>query len=137
MKEEIQNIIGWILCAVLVVGMNVFSLRLVWLGVRSLMGKTLNLPPSKRRWARMRAEVIEDEESDDRQVRYYYDYQEYTSKIGGFSVYGDKAMIYVRRSDPAVVKEFVPQPPMTRAAAFSCIFIAAVFLFFEAVFIFA
>jgi hypothetical protein len=137
MKEEIQNIIGWILCAALVIGMNVFSLRLVWLGVRSLMGKTLNLPPSKRKWARMRADVIEDEESDDRQVRYNYDYQEYTSKIEGFSVYGDKAMIYVRRSDPTVVKEFIPQPPMTRAAALSCIFIAAVFVFFEAVFIFA
>ena len=84
----------------------------------------------------MRAEVIEDEESDDRQVRYYYDYQEYNSKIGGFSVYGDKAMIYVKRSDPTVVKEFIPRPPMTKAAAFSCLFIAAVFLFFEAISIF-
>ena len=136
MAQEIQNIIGWILCIAIVIAMNIFTIRLIWLGVRSFMGKTINLPPSKRRWARMRAEVIEDDESDDRQVRYYYDYQEYTSKIGGSSVYGDKAMIYVRRSDPAVVKEFVPQPPMTKPAAFSCIFIAAVFVFFEAIFIF-
>lgn len=105
---------------------------LIWCGLRSILGKTLNLPPSRRKWARMRADVIRDDESDDIRVRYLYEYQEYTTKIGGFTVYGDKAIIYVNRKDPSMAKEFIPVPPMSRTVYISCLFIADIILLFGA-----
>ena len=106
----------------------IFLAVLIWCGVRSIIGKTLNLPPSRRKWARTRADVIRDDETDDINVRYFYEYQEFTAKIGGFTVYGDKAVIYVNRKNPTVVKEFIPVPPMSAPVYVSCFFMAGIIL---------
>ena len=128
--KVIENGIGFVSVAVLVFLLMCFLAVLIWCGVRSLLGKTLNLPPSCRKWARMRADVIRDDETDDINVRYYYEYKEFTAKIDGFTVYGDKAVIYVKRNEPEVVKEFIPVPPMSAPVYISCFFMAVIILLF-------
>ena len=132
----IENSIGSLLFLVLIIGMNVFLVKLLWCGIRSILKKPLNLPPSFANWKRMRAEVIQDEEVNVHKVRYYYENEEYTAVIGGFTIYGDKALIYVKRSDPKVVKEFIPKPPMSTSVALSCFFIAGIILIFDYVIFF-
>lgn len=126
--DDTENILGCILILVLIAMLLVFVAVLIWCGVRSIIGKTLNLSPSRRKWARTRADVIRDEETDDINVRYFYEYQEFTAKIGGFTVYGDKAVIYVNRKNPTVVKEFIPVPPMSAPVYVSCFFMAGIIL---------
>ncbi|MBO7473854.1 MAG: hypothetical protein J6U00_07595 [Ruminococcus sp.] len=128
--KVIENGIGFVSVAVLVFLLMCFLAVLIWCGVRSLLGKTLNLPPSCRKWARMRADVIRDDETDDINVRYFYEYKEFTAKIDGFTVYGDKAVIYVKRNEPEVVKEFIPVPPMSAPVYISCFFMAVIILLF-------
>lgn len=133
----IETVIGTALIIAGAALLLIFLAVLIWCGMRSIFGKTLNLPPSRRRWARLRAEVIRDDESDDINVRYNYDHREYTAKIGGFTVYGDKAIIYVKRKDPSAAKEFIPVPPMSRPVYISCLFIAAFILLMGAALLFA
>ena len=130
--KVIENGIGLVSVAVLVFLLLCFLAVLIWCGVRSLLGKTLNLPPSHRKWARMRADVIRDDETDDISVRFFYEYKEFTAKIDGFTVYGDKAVIYVKRNEPEVVKEFIPVPPMSDPVYISCFFMAGIILLFGA-----
>ena len=130
--KVIENSIGIVSVAILAVLLLCFLAVLIWCGVRSLLGKTLNLPPSRRKWARMRADVIRDDETDDINVRYFYEYKEFTAKIDGFTVYGDKAVIYVKRKEPQVVKEFIPVSPMSAPVYISCFFMAGIILLFGA-----
>ena len=130
--KVIENGISFVSVAVLVFLLLCFLAVLIWCGVRSLLGKTLNLPPSCRKWARMRADVIRDDETDNINVRYFYEYKEFTAKIDGFTVYGDKAVIYVKRNEPEVVKEFIPVPPMSAPVYISCFFMAVIILLFGA-----
>ena len=81
----------------------------------------------------MRADVIRDDETDDINVRYFYEYKEFTAKIDGFTVYGDKAVIYVKRKEPQVVKEFIPVSPMSAPVYISCFFMAGIILLFDTV----
>ena len=130
--KVIENSIGIVSVAILAVLLLCFLAVLIWCGVRSLLGKTLNLPPSRRKWARMRADVIRDDETDDLNVRYSYEYKEFTAKIDGFTVYGDKAVIYVKRKEPQVVKEFIPVSSMSAPVYISCFFMAGIILLFGA-----
>ena len=130
--KVIENSIGIVSVAILAVLLLCFLAVLIWCGVRSLVGKTLNLPPSRRKWARMRADVIRDDETDDINVRYFYEYKEFTAKIDGFTVYGDKAVIYVKRKEPQVVKEFIPVSSMSAPVYISCFFMAGIILLFGA-----
>lgn len=132
----IDNPVGLLIWLALIAGLNVFLVKLLWNGIRSILKKTVNLPPSKSRWARMRAEVVQDEEVKGYKVRYYYDDTEYTAIIGGFTIYGDKALIYVKRSAPTVVKEFIPQPPLSTSVALAYFFIAGIILIFDYVIFF-
>ena len=115
----------------IIIAINVFMIKLLWYGIRSILKKTINLPPSHANWLRTRAEVLDNDEINGYQVRYYADDVEYTAVIGGFTIYGNKAIIYVNRNDPTIVKEFIPKPPLEFAPALSCLFIAAVIMVFE------
>ena len=134
--NDIQGYFGYLLILILVVGVHIFFIRLVWCGVRSLLGKPVNLPPSNIRWFRTRATVVQDEETSRYQAIYYFEDEEYTAYIDGFTVYGNKAIIYVKRSTPTVVKEYIPQPPMGTEASAAYLFIAGIILFFDLMILF-
>ena len=134
--DSTEDFLGLIIILILVAIVNFIFVVMLWCGIRSILKKTLNLPPSHRKWYRTRADVIQDEESEECQVRYYFEYKEYTAKIKGYTVYGDKAMIYVKRKEPTVVKEFVPYPPMSAAASLSCLFISGMILLFGLILLF-
>lgn len=126
-----KKYIGWMLCFAILVALNVWLAKLLWSVIRSILKKTPTLPPSKLFWYRTRAEVVPNDEVKGYQVQYSYEDEEYTAKIGGFSIYGNKALIYVKRSDPTVVKEYIPRPPLSTPVALSYLFIAAIIIFFE------
>jgi hypothetical protein len=134
--NDIQRFFGYSLVFILVLGLHIFFVRLTWSAVRSLLGKPVNLPPSNIRWFRTRATVVQDEETRRYQALYYFEDEEYTAYINGFTVYGDKAMIYVKRSAPRIVKEYIPQPPMGTEAAVASLFIAGIILFFDLMILF-
>ncbi|MBE6865203.1 MAG: hypothetical protein E7495_11725 [Ruminococcus flavefaciens] len=134
--DDAKDYIGFSLIVLIAIAVHIFLILMLWRGIRSFMGKTLNLPPSRRRWLRTRADVIQDEERDSYQARYYVESVGYTADIEGFTVYGDKAIIYVNRKQPTVVKEFVPVPALGFGAALSSFFVAAVILFFDFIIIF-
>ncbi len=135
--DKYETRLGYVLVFLCVVALNVFVLKLLWSGVRSLCGKTLNLAPSNRRWCRTEADVIQDEYTSEKHFRYYYDYVEYTADAKDFDVNVGQAMIYVKRSNPTVLKRFIPRAPLSKEAAISYFFIAAVVLFFESIYFFA
>lgn len=126
-----EKIIGSLLILGIITALNVFMFKMLWYGIRSIMKKTINLPPSHARWARMRAEVIPSDEVKHSLVRYHYENVEYTAFISDYTIYGSKAMIYVKRSNPKVVKEFIPRPPMSVSAAFAYFFIAGMILLID------
>ena len=134
--DKYEAWIGYAIILLFVVAINVSVLLLIWHGIRSLCGKTLNLAPSKRRWCKTEAELIKDEYTSEKYLRYYYDYVEYTTDVKGFKVNGGQAIIYVKRSNPTVLKRFVPRPPLSKEAAIAYFFLAGFVLFFESVFIF-
>jgi hypothetical protein len=129
--NDIQSCFGYSLVFILVAGLHIFLIRLVWCGVRSLLGKPVNLPPSNMRWFRTRATVVQDEETNIYHALYYFEDEEYTADIDGFTVYGNKAIIYVNRSEPTEVKEYIPQPPMGTEASIAYLFIAGLILFLD------
>jgi hypothetical protein len=131
-----EDFLGLIIIIILVAIVHFIFVVMLWCGIRSILKKTLNLPPSRRKWYRTRADVIQDEESEECHVRYYFEYKEYNAKIKGYTVYGDKAMIYVKRKEPTEVKEFVPYPPIGIAASLSCLFIAGMILLFVLIILF-
>lgn len=126
-----SDFIGWMLAFVLLGALNVWLVKFLWCGIRSIFKKTPTLPPSKFFWYRTRAEVVPSDEDKGYQVQYFYEDEEYTATIGGFSVYGNKAIIYVKRSDPTVVKEYIPRPPLSFPVALSYFFIAGMILLIE------
>ncbi|MCR5601831.1 MAG: hypothetical protein K6G33_13955 [Ruminococcus sp.] len=134
--DGIQDICGLIITLIVLICFNVFLFKMLWFGFRSIFNKTLNLPPSRRKWFRTRADVVQNEDTELYQTRYYYDNVEYSAEIDGFTVYGNKAMIYVSRKDPTVVKEFIPKPALSKEAAFSCIFIASLIILIESMLFF-
>lgn len=134
--DGIQDLCGLIIMLIVLICFNVFLFKLLWFGIRSILNKTLNLPPSRRKWFRTRADVVQNEDSVGYQARYYYENEEFFSEIDGFTVYGDKAIIYVLRKDPTVIKEFIPKPALSKEAAFSCIFIAALIILIESMLFF-
>ena len=79
---------------------------------------------------------MQDEETSRYQAIYYFEDEEYTAYIDGFTVYGNKAIIYVKRSTPTVVKEYIPQPPMGTEASAAYLFIAGIILFFDLMILF-
>ena len=126
-----ENIIGSALIVGVIIAMNAFMIKLLWYGIRSILKKTINLPPSHANWLRTRADVLDNNEVKGYEIRYYVEDVEYTAVIGGFTIYGNKALIYVNRENSKVVKEFIPKPPLDIAAALSCLFIATVIMIFE------
>lgn len=128
--SSMNKISGVALTVLLIAGLNYFVFLMLWCGFRTIGGKTLNLPPSRRKWQRMRAEAVQTENGK-YQASYYFGNTLYTAKIDGFTVYGDKALIYVNRKNPVRAKEFVPLPPMNTETCLSCFFIAGVILLFE------
>ncbi len=152
MSDEKILIIVLIIFAVVYNGM---LFKMLWYGIRSLMKKTLNLPPSKRKWARVIADFFEEDEKiypryycfnkqEDKcepvyritysyTVRYEYDGQLYETKIERDSVKKDKEVIYCHRKKPTILKEFNPGHPWSTEAAISVLFIAAFMIFMELV----
>lgn len=126
-----ENIIGSLLILGIIVALNVFMFKMLWYGIRSILKKTVNLPPSHAGWLRTRADVLDNDYVKGYQVRYYVDNVEYTAVIGGFTIYGNKALIYVNRNDHKIVKEFIPKPPLDTAAALACLFLAAMIIVLE------
>ena len=47
---------------------NTFVIYLLWRAVRSLMKKNLNLPPCKRRWAKVKVEIVSEKEMENPDV---------------------------------------------------------------------
>lgn len=133
--DYIELFIGFIIVLLLVVGLNIFLVLMIWLGIRSVLGKTLNIPPSRKKWIRMRAVAIQNDDNEKYRVQYYFEKKEFTAEIDGFTVYGDKAVIYVNRKEPTVAREFIPQPPMRMISALSCLLIAALILLLEIAYI--
>lgn len=126
-----KKYIGWMLAFAILAALNVWLAKLLWSVIRSILKKTPTLPPSKLFWYRTRAEVVPNDEVKGYQVQYSYEDEEYTAKIGGFSIYGNKALIYVKRSDPTVVKEYIPRPPLSLPVAISYLFIAVLIILIE------
>lgn len=134
---------------------NSLIFKMLWYGIRSLMKKTTDLPPSKRRWTRVIADFFEEDEkiypryySFNKQegkheplyritylytVRYEYDGQLYETKIESDNIKKDKEVIYCNRKKPTILKEFNPSPPWSTEAAISVLFIAAFMIFMELV----
>ena len=152
-----------IFVAVITIAVNGAILYVLWHAVRSLMKKPLNRPPSKRKWTKVHAEVI-DEEYDEvvthpepecfqdvanrktgksrnttarvdvlkfYRVRYTYENCCYEAKIVGYTVKRAGAVIYCRKDNPKIAKEFIPVPPWTVEASISALFIVAMSIFFE------
>lgn len=144
-----------IVLIIIAVPYNGMLLNFLWCGVRSLMKKTADLPPSKRKWARIIADFIEEDEkiypryscfnkqegkhepvyriTHSYTVRYEYDGQLYETKIERDSVKKDKEVIYCNKKKPTILKEFNPSPPWSTEAAISVLFIAAFMIFMELV----
>lgn len=125
---------------IIILMLTAWEFSFLWCCIRSIMKKTLNRPPSKRKWARLYADVMTSEyEGSDSDieagmisrcrlkytVRYYYDGQSYTGKIDGFTVKRGRAVIYCKKKAPEVIKEFIPVPPLKASAIISVIFIVS------------
>lgn len=134
--DSIQNSLGYILIFLIVIAVHIFAVFLIWCGVRSLLGKTLSLPPSRRKWFRTRADVTQDEETAKYHARYYFEGEKFTSEIDGFTVYGDKAIIYVNRNSPKEIKEYIPRPPMGTEVNLACFFMVGIILFLDIIIFF-
>lgn len=154
-----------IVMGIIAVVYNFFLIRLLWNGIRSIMKKPINFPPSERKWARVYADVV-DEEMTERvidpepysfqdvsnrrsgrtrittprveavksyKVRYVYEGSSYETEIAGYSVRRKGAVIYCRRDNPEIAKEFIPNPGWTTEAALSALFVAGLMILFEIV----
>ncbi len=152
MSDEKILIIVLIIFAVVYNGM---LFKMLWYGIRSLMKKTTDLPPSKRKWERVIADFFEEDEKIypryyyfNKQegkhepvyritylytVRYEYDGQLYETKIESNSIKKDKAVIYCHRKKPTILKEYNPGQPWSTETAVSVLFLAAFMIFMELV----
>lgn len=142
-----------IVLIIIAVPYNAMLLNFLWIGVRSLMKKSTDLPPSKIKWARVIADFTnEDEKINPRYyftkqgkwksvhritysytVRYEYDGELYKTKIESDSIKKDKEVIYCHRKKPTILKEYNPGHPWSTEAAISVLFIAALMIFMELV----
>ncbi len=154
-----------IFIAVVFVVVNGAILIGLWRVVRSLMKKPLNFAPSERKWARVFAEVIDEEYNEEvfepepeafqdvknrkygkirnttptvKMLRYYrvrYTYESccYEAKIVGYTVKRKGAVIYCRKDNPEIAKEFIPVPPWTVETSLSALFVIAMAILFEIV----
>ena len=155
--QTIENIIGFAVIVIFVIIYNIAIIRFLFFGIRSLMKKTTDLPPSKRKWTRVIADFFEEDEkiypryySFNKQegkheplyritylytVRYEYDGQLYETKFETDNIKKDKEVIYCHRKKPTILKEYNPGQPWTTEAAISVLFLAAFMIFMELVFI--
>lgn len=152
-----------IFVAAVAVAVNGAILYGLWCVVRSLMKKPLNFAPSERKWARVFAEVIKEEYTEEviepepeafqdvknrksgksrnttpivQNLRYYrvrYTYESccYEAKIVGYTVKRKGAVIYCRKDNPEIAKEFIPVPPWTVETSIAALFVIALTIFFE------
>lgn len=160
--EDLGFNIFVVIVAIVVNGLILYGL---WAVVRSLMKKSLNFAPSKRKWARVYAEVIDEEynevvtepepecfqnvschitgksrNSSARvdilkyyRVRYTYENCCYEAKITGYTVKRNGAVIYCRKDNPKIAKEFIPVTSWTVETSIAILFIIAMTIFFEIV----
>lgn len=63
--QTLEDKIGFAVIVIAVIIYNICLFQLLWRGIRSLMKKTLNLPPSGIRWEKVYADVIREDIRED------------------------------------------------------------------------
>lgn len=136
----------YIAVLLLILSVTCFEVYLIHGIVRSILKKPLNYMPSERKWVCIHAKLVSEESisyvnikpySKVHKIKYTVQYEYngcfYTGKIDGRTLKGRKAVIYCRKDNPAVIKEYVPQNFWSMEVILSVIFIVGFLFVCEAV----